>query len=262
MISRVRCERALRNDHLIVVLELLRRDVERKTGPARRDELGCPKLHVLSGRVHDHDRVAVRARAAGGDRARRFLPAPRGRDVRLHVRRRTNELDRTNSEVVDDVADVAQAAVQLGVTPADRRRVRMHQAEPVIRRVPELANAAELRTARRDLAHERRCPTLRNQSVARPVPGVVREARGLVVTEGAVRAVVVRVVLRGLHETRVRRYGRRTGRGAELVGEQEHVVRRRLCGRRERNRHESQTYRKAHEGAQKRGARENPPHRY
>ena len=178
------------------------------------------------------------------------------------MRRRTNELDGTDPEVVDDVAYVALAPVQLGVTPADRRRVRVHQPEPVVGGIPQLTNAPELRATGRDLAHERRGPTLRDQSVAWRIPGVIGTARGLVVTADSIGAAVVRVVLRGLHKPRVRRNRRRADRVAELVGERKHVDRRRIGRRRERHRHESQTYRKAHEGAQKRGARENPPHRY
>jgi len=189
------------------------------------------------------------------------VPAPGGRNVRLHVRRRADELDRTDPEVVDDVADVGLAAVQLRVTPADRRRVRMHQPEPVVRRVPKLLNAAELRATRRDLAHERRGPALRDQPIARPVARVVRQAGGLEVTEDAVRAVVIRVVLRGLLEPWIRRDRRRADRVTELVGERKHVRRRGIDRRRQRYGHDSQTHRKAHQSAEKRGAREIPPHR-
>src|SRR5207249_8780318 len=121
-----------------------------------------------------HDRVAVRTRRPGWDRARRFAAAPRGWDVRLHVRGRAHEVDRPESEVVDDVADVVLPAVQLGVTPSDRRRVRVHHPEAVIWRIPKLANPAELGATGRDLTHERSRPAPSDQTIARPVPGVIR----------------------------------------------------------------------------------------
>ena len=167
MIGRVRGERPLRNDDLVVVFELLGRDVERKPGAVRPIQFGRTVLDPLSGRVHDHDRVAVRAGGAGGDRARRLLSAPRGRDVRLQVRGRAYEFDRTESEVIDDVAHVVLPAVQLRVAPADVDCIGMHQAEAVVGRVPKLTDPAKLRAARRDLAHKRGCPTLRDQPIAR-----------------------------------------------------------------------------------------------
>ena len=177
------------------------------------------------------------------------------------MRGRAHEVDRPESEVVDDVADVVLPAIQLGVTPSDRRRVRMHHAEAVIWRVPELANSPELGAPGRDLTHERSRPAPSDQPIARPVPGVIRKTRGLEVTEDSVRAVVVGVVLRRLCEPRIRWDGRRADRVAELVGQIEHVRGGRIGRCREWHGHDRQAQRNRQQTAKKRSAREIPPHR-
>ena len=60
VVRRIHRERLLRDDHLVVVLELLRRVVDRELCPVRCDDLGSAHLHVLSRGVHDHDRIAHR----------------------------------------------------------------------------------------------------------------------------------------------------------------------------------------------------------
>ena len=102
----------------------------------------------------------------------------------------------------------------------------MQHAEPVVRSVPELGDAAQGRAARRDLAHERRREPGRDDAIARRVPGVVGQPRRLVVPAHAVRAAVVRVVLGRLNDTRIRRDRRRPDGEAKLVVQQEHVARR------------------------------------
>ena len=74
----------------------------------------------------------------------------------------------------------------------------MHETEPVIRRVPQLLHTGE-RAPRpgRDLAHEGGRPARLRDPVARRVARVVRKTARLVVADDVIRAVVVRVVLRG-----------------------------------------------------------------
>src|SRR2546423_14984653 len=100
------------------------------------------------------------------------------------------------------------------MAPTDRRRIRMHHAETVVGRVPELPDTSQLRATCRDLADERGRPTLRDQAIARSISGVIRQTRGLVMPKDVVGAVVVRVALRSLHETWIRRHGRRADRKA------------------------------------------------
>ena len=139
----------------------------------------------------------------------------------------------------------------------------MHHAEAVIRRVPQLADTAQAASTRRHLAHERGSPALGDEPIARRIARVVGQARGLVVTAGAVRAAVVRMALRRLGETLVGRNRRRTDGEAHLVVEQKHVGVRDDVGvgaRCERQSHERQARRKADKRGQQGCAREIPPH--
>src|SRR5207237_9726141 len=61
VVGRVRRERLLRDDDLVVVLELLRRVVDGKARAVPRDDLSRAHLDVLSTRVDDHDWIADRA---------------------------------------------------------------------------------------------------------------------------------------------------------------------------------------------------------
>ena len=133
---------------------------------------------------------------------------------------------RGGREVEHEHADGCRVPVDLGMPPSRQNRVRVHQTEAVIRKVPEKANILGPGVRRRShLAGHCVRVALSGEPIADGHAGESGISRRLLVADGAGTREVLGVALRSSGHANIRAHRRRADRGAKVVVCAQHVGR-------------------------------------